>query len=116
MRKYYICHPFETYGDPTENLRKEESLVSYLRNTFDLEVQYIRPFKLIPTDTDRETAMKRCLELVAECDGIILAPDWHRSEGCVMEFQQAEKLGKEIVYVLDQSTIPNRRKGKPWKI
>lgn len=99
-KQYYICHPFETYGDPKDNLKKEEELVDALKGLYGSKnVEFVRPFKLIPHDISRDQAMSQCLELLNKCDGIILAPDWNESEGCRIEYDQALAGELEIIEI-----------------
>lgn len=99
-KQYYICHPFETYGDPDENLKKEAELVESLERVYGCKnVEFVRPFKLIPHDIPRDEAMAQCLTHLRYCYGIILAPDWKKSEGCRIEYDQALANGLEIIEI-----------------
>lgn len=99
-KQYYICHPFETYGEVEENLKKEETLVKGLESVYgSKEIEFIRPFKLIPHDIPRDQAMSQCLALLNKCDGIILSPDWNKSEGCRVEYEQALDNGLDIIEI-----------------
>lgn len=86
--KFYLSHPFETHGKPSENRKLEQKIANYLEEKFPT-IEVIRPFELISKEVDRETAIARSLELLKDCDGIILTGEWNRSIGCLIEKQQA---------------------------
>lgn len=99
-KRYYICHPFETYGEKKENLKKEDDFVKSLRQVYGADkVEFVRPFKEVNHDLPREEAMDQCLDLLSTCDGIILAPDWNRSEGCQVEYEEALDNGFDIIEI-----------------
>lgn len=45
---------------------------------------------------DWQTAMKKCIKALIECDAIVLLPDWEESKGAKIERQLAENLQIEI--------------------
>jgi len=45
-----------------------------------------------------EFYMRRALRLLAECDTIVLLPNWHQSTGAKLEFQIADTLGMKIIF------------------
>ena len=50
---------------------------------------------------DYMEAMRLCYELLAECDGLYLAPGWALSPGACNEKRQAETLGLPVFSDLD---------------
>lgn len=94
----YIIHPYETYGTIEENLKLEETFYEFLK-AYDPAMTYIRPFKLIRPNVERERAMKECLKLLDSCSFAFAAPGWHRSEGCREEVKFAVENGIEVIEV-----------------
>jgi nucleoside 2-deoxyribosyltransferase len=47
----------------------------------------------------RLRCMRKDLQAMIDCDGIILLPGWQRSQGAVDEFECARRLGLEILFL-----------------
>lgn len=93
MKRMYLIHPLETYGNVRENREKEKEIAAdILRHNENIEL--VRPFKEIPHDIERGEAMLQCLDLIETCDGVITTPDWSKSEGCREEVDFAYANGK----------------------
>lgn len=97
MIKTYICHPYETFGTPKENLKKESAFSHFIKSEFLNDMELVRPFKLIDPDLPREEAMKECFRLIDDCDCLIAAPDAVHSEGCKAEIEYAKKKGLMVL-------------------
>lgn len=94
-KRLYLIHPLETYGNPRENREKEKEIAAQIIRQ-NRNVELIRPFRLISRDLERDEAMKECFELIKDADGIIVTPDWSKSDGCRKEFKYARDLGKRV--------------------
>jgi hypothetical protein len=53
----------------------------------------INPAVLIDPDTDWNTAMKKLLPIMLECDGVALLSDWRESRGARIEGRVAREVG-----------------------
>lgn len=97
--KVYICHPYETYGTPKENLRQEAIFVKYLKSIEEdhSNIKYIRPFKLIDPSLSRDKAMEKCFKLIDTCDALIASSDAYRSLGCLDEMIYAQTNNKDVL-------------------
>ena len=91
---FYLSHPRK--GDVKNNLKKADKIAQRLKDSFEL----VEPFKELPQDGSLEEheAMKRCIELLLDCDGIIMCGDWRYSDGCKLEYEIA-KATRKIVFV-----------------
>ena len=78
-------------------------------NFFSNNINYQRP--CIPCDTDTmEDYRLMCLgngisNIMAECDAVVFANEWHESRGCMMEMMVALLYHKPIV-ALDENGDP----------
>lgn len=93
---FFLSHPRQ--GNIEENLKEAHRLAQNELKDFNL----IEPFIEIPQDgsVNEFDAMKRCIELLLGCDGIILTGNWRKSEGCRLEFAIARATGKRILEML----------------
>lgn len=96
--KYYFSHP--RAGDIEKNLKEADRRARDFKKLFKNGLKkdngiLIEPFKLIPQDgsVDEHEAMKWCIELLLDCNTIVLAGDWQQSEGCRLEKAIAEAIG-----------------------
>lgn len=105
--KFYLSHPrsggkMNPIEDMDhyikENLERADWIAQQLEG-----LELVQPFKLIEQDgsVPEVEAMKMCIKLLLECDGIILCPNWENSPGCVLERDIASATGK-VVFELDE--------------
>ena len=85
--KAYLIHPLETCGEEEINRKKEEIIAKTISENYNFKL--VRPFKEIPTDLDRESALATCLGLLVSSDCVILSGQWYNSEGCLTEIKKA---------------------------
>jgi hypothetical protein len=96
---YYFAHPYT--GNEERNFLLATSRTQEL---LDMGYKVLSPITYThPLHGTRERTygfwMDLCLSLVRHCDGIIFAPGWQKSKGCVLEFEHSE--GKEIIFLED---------------
>lgn len=53
------------------------------------------------TWSPRDWVSKICLPLLRRCDILFLCGNWKRSKGCLMELEEAQKLGIDVVISKD---------------
>lgn len=108
---YYLSHPCTSNGEMEKNKKHEElcfrKITAKQQTAFigDGElldkINVIRPLTVIPPDMEYGEAMKRCLVLLSACDAIILCGNWEHSTGCLIEKEQAERLGIDVINCKD---------------
>ena len=104
MRMYYVSHPFT--GDEEWNKKDAREQVARLKKE-NPQYLFINPLDAFTyaEDLPYTEIIKQCLELVRNCDGLVLTGDWENSRGCLLERQEAEQYGLEIID-LNTSPIP----------
>jgi len=55
----------------------------------------------IPTGSDWDVYMRRCITKLVECSDVVMLPGWKHSHGANLELQIAEGLGITIHYGLE---------------
>ena len=99
--RIYIAHPYT--GDEVRNreraLRAEELLRKATPN-----VSFYNPVGRLSEQYEALSyveVMTRCLEALAECDGIVLCGAWEISPGCRIEMNMARRLQKTLWFGAD---------------
>jgi hypothetical protein len=95
---YFISHPLFTYGSAYINRINAARIETQLTK---MGLFTINPLTTIPPNTPEPEAMEKCDCLLMACDGIILCQNWEKSKGCQHERSFAEKLGLEIIEVIE---------------
>lgn len=97
---YYVSHPYT--GNEEKNKKEAREI------TARLKTEYPQHIFLNPLDTFQytegwpyEQALKNCIELLCNCDGIIMTGDWQHSRGCKKEREVADQLYMEITELED---------------
>lgn len=93
---YYFAHPYT--GDIEKNMelctKRVNELLDYGWNIFS-PLNHSHPL-----DVEKQRDPMKWYELdilfLKRCDGIILAPEWRESKGCMMEYGIARALGLEM--------------------
>ena len=61
--------------------------------------EVINPIEVVGDfNADWQTAMRKCIIALMDCDAICLLPDWIDSRGAKIEFELAAKLGLGVHY------------------
>ena len=99
MKLYYLAHPYT--GNEKENFKLATSRTQTL---LDLGYHVLSPVTYThpihqQKERDYNFWMKFCLVLISKCDGIIFAPGWEDSRGCLLEYAHSD--GKEILFLED---------------
>lgn len=94
---YYLAHPLTTGGRNIEQNRIEEKLVYYEIMSRYPKAKILRPLALLPDNMDDEQAMKKCYNLLAAADIVIMSPGWETSTGCMLELKFSENNLKDIL-------------------
>jgi myo-inositol catabolism protein IolC len=101
---YYLCHPATSHGNYEDN---KQSVMKYhvaLQRKYNISI--VNPIYSINATTDWTTSMKLCRRLFDICDGIILCPNWEKSEGCKTEAVWAIQTQRPI-YVCAKDKFTN---------
>lgn len=118
MKLVYFAHP---YGDEFDNYNRSCAHADFLNQKYPQyhifnAVRYFVQFDHVVSETE---IMKRCLDMVARCDMLWLAPGWEQSKGCQAEYIEATKLGMPIKYISKQElcglAAPSSEKEAPWE-
>lgn len=94
MKKVYISHPFsENIADNAEKIREICQQVSD-RDILPIAPQLYLPY-FVDELTQREKAMRFCLELITLCDEVWVYGD--HSQGMTQEIEFAQRQGIRVV-------------------
>lgn len=94
--KVYISLPISGH-DIDEVKRRAETVKERLQESGH---EVITPFDVC-TEEGRSYAynMGKDIEALLECEAIYMDSGWHRSRGCMAEFEVAKVYGKEIINI-----------------
>ncbi|WFF74005.1 DUF4406 domain-containing protein [Proteiniclasticum sp. QWL-01] len=101
MKLVYLAHP---YGGMAENGIKAV-LLEYRIMTKYPEAHIfnaVRYFSYFGSFLPEVEIMRNCLDMVARCDELWVAPGWRESPGCKAEVQEAASLGMKIRYLTEE--------------
>lgn len=100
MKMYYVSHPYT--GNEEQNKKEARRITAKLKKTYPNYI-FINPLDVFTYAEDQPYGeiLKQCLELLRECDGLILTGDWFKSRGCTVERLEAIRYGLEISYMND---------------
>lgn len=96
MKLYAFIHPF---GGNVLNLDKMRVRLQNLREAHP-EMAIFAPLDSVfyqDTLTAHTIINEWCKTFIERCDGVIYPPEAMNSDGCRVELERAESLGKEIV-------------------
>lgn len=98
MKVVYLAHPF---GGKRDNVLKSIDLATELTmENSDVHIfnaaHYFYQYEGVFAEPE---IMKRCLDMVARCDELWLAPGWKNSKGCNQEHEMARQIKKPVVYL-----------------
>lgn len=95
--KLYLSGPVSNNDFALHQFEKAEK--KYAKANHDI----INPLKLNPTGTDWQLAMRKDIQYLMQCDGIIMLNGWERSRGAILEHMIALSLDMMVIY--DQENI-----------
>jgi hypothetical protein len=101
-RRVYVCHPF--HDDPTRNVERVRDIcVALLREgVLPVAPQLYLP-QFISEETDRDLALRICLELLGDCDEVRVYGR-RITDGMRLELDRARALG--IALTFEHEEVP----------
>ncbi len=96
----YVAHP---YAGKEENKERIDRIMRWLI-THDKEHVYVSPinnFGMVYFEESYSEGLEICLNLLEQCDVLVLCGEWETSKGCVGEWSFAKARNKDI-YSLDE--------------
>jgi hypothetical protein len=85
--KLYIC------GRITGDSNYHSKFLDAENDLYDAGFYPVNPAACIPANTDWNQAMKKAINIMLQCDGVALLPDWKKSKGAKIEAVLARELG-----------------------
>ena len=94
MKKVFVCHPFA--GDPEGNVLKVRDICARIvfKDVLPLTPQLYLPH-FIDEETQRDLALRLCLELVELCDEVRVYGE--PTKGMRLEIAEGKRLGIPII-------------------
>ena len=100
MKKlYYLAHPYT--GAHEKNVREVNKIANLLIDKGYIIYSPITmsyPLHLL-SPREAEFWYQYDIEILARCDGLILAGEWENSKGCIKELEFAEAMNLEIKHI-----------------
>ncbi len=96
--KIYVAHPYENKDENKKLV--EEFIKSKLKEHKDITfVSPIHTFGFMYDELEYEEGMKKCLELLSDCDAIVMKSfeEIKHSKGCLIEYGYAKGKGISIL-------------------
>lgn len=101
MAMYYVSH---AYGGDKENIEKAKKITHDLQVN-DLENCYVCPLLMFSHleygEIGYEAEMELCLDILSNCDKLIVASDSLNSKGVQKEIDFANLVGMEVEWLED---------------
>jgi len=100
MTKMYLAGKIS--GEDYKNVKSKfnyymglyNNMVDYNKN----KVELINPLEHINQNTEWTEAIKKCIEIIKDCDSILFIPDFVNSNGCKIEHYYSTMQNKKIYY------------------
>ncbi len=108
MATYYICHPFSSDPERSRSTVAEIARRLALEGHLPIAPQIYLP-QFVDEATERDLALRLCLELVALSDEVRVYGE--PTAGMVIEVEQARRRGIEVIDGETGEEIPNN--GEP---
>lgn len=110
MTRIYVSHPF---GGTSENKKDADSVLKWLQNemgvfpikepfgcdTHNIYLSPIHIFGHLYNKVDYDTGISWCINLLRDCDAIIMCNGWENSTGCNIEFNYAKEHNIRIIHI-----------------
>ena len=98
MKTIYLCGPVTGTEQAEYFFDKTEKKIKSAAKNSGIEINTVNPTRSCEPSDDWFKAMKRCVRLMATCDGIALLNGWQRSKGASLELKLAQDLHIPVVY------------------
>lgn len=97
----YISHPYT--GDEERNRAEAAEIQRLLQERYP-DMLFLNPIAMFGAlaDMEYEQVMEYCLEVLRDCDMIVMSGEFMDSRGCTMEHAMARELGIPIRYYLSK--------------
>ena len=101
MKKVYLSHPYT--GDEARRRAEAAKIQRDLQGRFP-DMIVLNPLAMFAAleDVPYEQVMEYCLEVLRDCDMIVMSGEFMDSRGCTMEHTTARDLGIPIRYHLSK--------------
>lgn len=98
MKKVFLSGPVSglDYDQVVKNFNAAEQLM------LNKGYQVMNPISFVPSGTDWNKAMRRCIVALSKCDTIYLLKEFYLSEGCSLELEIANALDFEKIFEEDE--------------
>ena len=107
----YVSHPYT--GDEERNRAEAAEIQRFLQERYP-DMLFLNPIAMFAAvaDMEYEQVMEYCLEVLRDCDMIVMSGEFMDSRGCIRELKEARALGIPIRYYL--SEIDPFAVRQPW--
>lgn len=97
MKRYYISHPYT--GDEDRNRAEAAKIQQVLQEAFP-KILFLNPLAMFAplADIHYEQVMEYCLEVLTNCDAIVMSGEYRNSRGCMREYKAAKDAGIRVLY------------------
>ena len=97
----YISHPYT--GDEESNRAEAAEIQRFLQKQYP-DMLFLNPIAMfgILADMEYEQVMAYCIEVLRDCDMIVMSGEFMNSRSCTMEHTMARELGIPIRYYLSK--------------
>ena len=101
MKKVYLSHPYT--GDEARRRAEAAKIQRDLQKQYP-DMLFLNPIAMfgILADMEYEQVMAYCIEVLRDCDMIVMSGEFMNSRGCTMEHTMARELGIPIRYYLSK--------------
>ena len=97
MKMIYISHPYT--GKEKQNRKAAEEIAMELSKKYP-GIVFVNPLSamqhLKDIDISYDTVLAQCKTILSKCDGVIMAGDWPKSNGCQEELSFAMAHGIDV--------------------
>jgi hypothetical protein len=95
MKKVYISIPITG-----KHLNAQKTLANTMKKALSaMGYIAISPFDVVNDDNaPTSVAMGKCIMALLECDAVYFMTGWHKSKGCMTEFDTARNYGMEMMF------------------
>lgn len=97
MKMWYISHPYT--GNEEQNKKEAREIAAKLKKE-NPNVIVVNPldFFTYAENLEYEEILQQCLEMLRQCDAIVMTGKWQYSRGCIAEAEEAAAVGIPIIF------------------